>query len=330
VPRVALVTGAAGQFGSRLARSLAADPRVVRVIAVDLRTPEADLGGADFIRVDIRSPILARVISDAAVDTVVHAGVLATSALAGNRAAMKEINVIGSMQLLAACQASDTVRRLVVKSSASVYGCGPADPAMFTETDQPENPPTGGWARDCAEVEGYVAAFARRRSDVDIVTRRFANAIGPTIDTAMTRYFRLPILPIVLGRDPRLQFVHESDVLTALHTAATGSFTGTFNVAGPGVVTLLQAAGLAHRPVLTVPEFLLGPAHGLLRRAGVDFSVQDIDFLAYGRVLDTGAAKRSWGFVPQYSTREAFESSVSGADRVANYEVDDEAGIGHG
>ena len=35
---------------------------------------------------------------------------------------MKEINVIGTMQLLAACQKSASLRRLVVKSTAAVYG----------------------------------------------------------------------------------------------------------------------------------------------------------------------------------------------------------------
>lgn len=311
--RVVLVTGAAGTFGSRVTATLAADPSVERVVAVDLRTPDSDLGGADFIRVDIRNAIIGKVISDAGVDTVVHTGVISTPRQAGSRSLQKEINVIGTLQLMGACQAAPSVRRLVVRSSAAVYGSGPTDPALFRETDLPDSPPVGGWARDCTEVEGYVAAMARRRPDIGVVLLRFANAMGPTVDTTMTRYFQLPLLPVVLGRDPRLQFVHESDVVAALHRAATGGFTGTFNVAGPGVLTLLQAAALADRLVLPVPSTLFGTAHTLLRRGHLEFSAQDIDLLTYGRALDCSAAERRWGFVPRWTTRAAFESFLQGA-----------------
>ena len=52
--------------------------------------------------------------------------VIATPGSAGGRGTMKELNVIGSMQLLAACQKSATVERLVVKSTTTVYGSEPA------------------------------------------------------------------------------------------------------------------------------------------------------------------------------------------------------------
>ena len=67
-----------------------------------------------------------------AVDTVVHMAIVATPR-AGGRSSMKEINVIGTMQLLAACQKADTFRKLVVQSSVSVYGASFRDPARFTE-----------------------------------------------------------------------------------------------------------------------------------------------------------------------------------------------------
>ena len=54
---------------------------------------------------------------------------------------MKEINVIGTMQLFAACQRAPGVQRLVVKSSAHVYGSSPNDPAMFTEDMAPKRMP---------------------------------------------------------------------------------------------------------------------------------------------------------------------------------------------
>ena len=107
--------------------------------------------------------------------------VLATPLDAGGRATMKEINVIGTMQLLAACQKAPSVRKLVVKSSTAVYGSSPQDPAMFTEDLEPNALARSGYAKDSVEVEGYVRGFARRRPDVAVTTLRFANFVGPKV-----------------------------------------------------------------------------------------------------------------------------------------------------
>src|SRR5262245_37095528 len=134
---VVLVTGVSRYLGSRLAAQLAADPTIDRVVGVDTTPPAKDdlvrLGRTEFVRADIRNPLIARVIAHAKVDSVVHAAVTATPRGAGGRTSMKEMNVIGTMQLLAACQKSETVRRLIVKSTTSVYGSSPRDPAVFTE-----------------------------------------------------------------------------------------------------------------------------------------------------------------------------------------------------
>ena len=186
--------------------------------------------------------------------------VIATPTFVGGRTPQKEINVIGTMQLLAACQKSSTVRRLVVKSSAAVYGSTPRDPAMFTEDMGAKRSPSGGFGKDSIEVEGYVRGFARRRPDTEILTLRFANIIGPRIRTSITDYFNLPVIPVPLGYDARMQFVHEDDAIDALALAGTGDATGIVNLAGDGVVTVLQAAALVGRPVLPLPL----PAAGLV------------------------------------------------------------------
>jgi len=144
VGRVVLVTGVSRYLGGRLAALLAADPGIDRVIGVDVVAPTMSLEGVDFVRADIRSPVIAKVLGEAEVDSVVHMGVLATPRQAGGRSAMKEINVIGTMQLLAACQKTPSISSFVVKSTASVYGCGPKDPAMFTEETEPRHTPTSG------------------------------------------------------------------------------------------------------------------------------------------------------------------------------------------
>ena len=313
--RVVLVTGAARHLGGLMVRSLVRDPAVDRVVGVDVVPPRRPLLGAEFVRADIRNPVIGRVLNSAGVDTVVHMGVIATPQQAGGRTAMKDINVIGTMQLLAACQKSESVSRLVVKSTSSVYGAGPRDPALFTEGMSPKHPPTSGWAKDSVEVEGYVRGFARRRPDVEVSILRLANVIGPRVETAMTAYFTLPVIPTVLGFDARLQFVHEDDSIAALHRAVTAPATGVFNIAGDGVLALSQAVRRTGRPTLSVPGALLGVVgRALAPTRLVDFTSEQVRFLTYGRAIDTSRAQRELGVSAKRSTSAAFDEFLAGHD----------------
>ena len=310
--RVVMVTGVSRYLGGRFTQLLQADPDISRVIGVDVVPPKADLGDAEFVRADIRNPVIGKVIAQAEVDTVVHMAVLATPLDAGGRAMMKEINVIGTMQLLAACQKAPSVRKLVVKSSTAVYGSSPRDPALFTEDLEPNAMARSGYAKDSVEVEGYVRGFARRRPDVGVTTLRFANFVGPAVQTPLTSYFSLPVVPTVLGFDPRLQFIHERDGLEVLWRSTIGDHDGTYNIAGDGVISLSQAIRRAGRPSVPLPQPAAPWIGQALRRLGVaDFSSEQIRFLSFGRVVDTSRMKEVLGFTPRYSTREAFDDFVA-------------------
>lgn len=314
--RVVLVTGVSRHLGSRLAAQLAADPSIDRVVGVDTTPPVRDdlarLGRTEFVRADIRNPLIARVIAHAKVESVVHTAMTATPRKAGGRTSMKEMNVIGTMQLLAACQKSETVRRLVVKSTTSVYGSGPRDPGVFTEETPARSAPGSGYGKDAVEVEGYVRGFSRRRPDITVTVLRFANFIGPTIDTPLTRYFALPVVPTELGYDPRLQFVHEDDGVELLRLGTLADHPGVFNVAGAGTLLLSQAIRRAGRMQLAVPAPAVRTVASLVRRAGlVDFSPEQVRFLNYGRVVDTSRLRAEFPYTPKYSTAQAFSAFLT-------------------
>jgi len=309
--RVVLVTGVSRYLGGRLARLLSDDPSVERIIGVDVVPPKADLGRTEFVRADIRNPVIAKVINAAEIDTVVHMNVIATPVGAGGRTSMKEINVIGTMQLLAACQKAPTVKKFVVKSSSTVYGVSAKDPAMFREDMEPKKLPRSGFAKDSVEVEGYVRGFARRRPDVLVTTLRFANFFGPGMDTPLTRYFQLPLVPTVMGFDGRMQFVHEDDGLDVLQQCVAQDLPGTFNVAGDGVIMLSQAVARAGRIAVPLPTPLASVVRDTVRRLGlIDFSPEQVEFLKYGRGLDTTRMRSMLGFSPKYSTVETFDDFV--------------------
>ncbi|MGW5269481.1 NAD-dependent epimerase/dehydratase family protein [Rhodococcus sp. NPDC003994] len=316
-PRVVLVTGASRFLGGYLTARLAQNPSVERVIAVDAVAPTKDMirrmGRAEFVRADIRNPLIGKVIRSSEVDTVVHASLISRPPGGGGRTVMKDLNVLGAMQLFAVCQKSPSVRRVVLRSSTAVYGCSAKDPAQFTEEMGSKSRLRGGFARDAVETEGYARGLGRRRPDVDVTILRNAPMIGPRLNGAVSRYLTSPLTPSVLGRDARMQLLHEEDALAALERATVAGPAGTFNVAADGIVMLSQAIRRAGRIEVPVPPALFrttGKAvMGSLMRG---FSEEQLDYFNFGCGVDTTRMKTVLGFTPRWTTMQAFDDFVRG------------------
>ena len=307
--RVVLVTGVSGTLASRVSRHLAAlgdQARIDRVVGIDLRPPAGDLGGVKFVRADIRTPVVAKVIAVEDVDTVVHLDLAPADARTGSGA--KERNVIGTMQLLAACQRSSTVRKVVVGSSTAVYGSSPRDPALFAESDTANGGVRGGFPKDVVEVESYVRGFARRRPEILITTLRCAQVLHPEIDTPLRSYLQNPLLPAALGYDPRLQFLGLEDALAIITQAVRKDRPGTFNAAGPGVLLLSQIARRLGKPVVPLPAIGFGAAAARIVRAmGGEISPDLHRLLTFGRAVDTEALRDIFGHDLKQTTEQVFE-----------------------
>lgn len=312
-PGVVVVTGISRYLGAHVAARLAADPRIGRVVGLDAFDPAPELAalldGVEHVRADAGSA--GTVIADLGAEAVVHLAIVtAPDQQHGGRAAMKERNVIGTMQLLAAAQQAPRLRKLVLRSSTAAYGASFRDPAVFTEETEPREVPRGGFARDILDIEDYVRGFRRRRPGVTATVLRFAPFIGSTADTTLTRYFAQPFVPTVFGRDPRLQFVHVGDALEVLHRSVVEDHAGTFNVAGAGVLALSQAIRRAGRVAVPVLEPGLSAAAGFASSLSVGrYGLDQLDLFVHGRVVDTTRLIREFGFEPR-STAAAFDDFI--------------------
>ena len=323
-----VVTGVSRFLGAHVAARLAADSRIDRVIGLDANAPAPEiaalLDGVEHVCADVGSAT--GVVADLGAEVVVHLALLtAPDPNNGGRAAMKDLNVIGTMQLLAACQQAPRLRKLVLRSSTAAYGASFRDPAVFTEDTEPREVPRGGFARDILDIEGYVRGFRRRRPDVTATVLRFAPFIGSAADTTLSRYFARPLVPTVLGRDPRLQFIHMDDTLEVIHRSVTGDHPGTYNVAGAGVLALSQAIRRAGRVAVPVLEPGLSVTAGFLRNLGRSgYGLDQVDLFVHGRVVDTTKLISEYGSTPR-TTSEAFDDFIAahasgvvlGRDRLA-------------
>jgi UDP-glucose 4-epimerase len=306
--RRVLITGVGSYVGGALARRLERDPEFEYVAGLDTRKPQVSLERTELIDADIRNAVIARLIPQAGVDTVVHNQIVRRSGPGMSPRAMHDINVIGTLQLLAACEKSDSIRTIVIRGSAGVYGAEPHAPQFFTEEMTRLFPMRTRFQRDVAEIENYFETYSRRHPGVVCTMLRYQPGIGPSLDTQITRYLSLPVVPTYLGFDPRLQFVHEHDALEALVAAVRRPVRGAVNVAAPGTIGLTRMVRLAGRPTLPIVWGLFDGAAAVGQRLGaLDFSDDFKRLLRYGRGTDTTRLVQEVGYEPRYGTLEAVE-----------------------
>jgi UDP-glucose 4-epimerase len=303
-----LITGLSTFWGGRLAQELERDPAVECVIGVSPDDPRCELERTEFVRVGTQHALLRRIVDAAEIDTVVDTRLVVDSLTASPRAA-HEANAIGTMNILTACGGPDSpVRKVVFKSSAHYYGCERDDPAFFTEEMQRPHPPRTQLESDIVEAERAVAGFARRNPEVTVTVLRFANTLGPDLRTSHTRLFDLPVVPAILGFDPRYQFIHEDDLVDLLRLAVAEHLDGIYNAGADGVLVLSEIAALLGKPLAPVlPPWGSGLAAGALRVLGVRVPAEVLQQLRYGRALDNRKLKAS-GWRNAYTTREAVVS----------------------
>src|SRR3954452_15413380 len=177
--RRVLLTGLSTFWGGRLAQRLERAGEIETIIGVDRTPPKVALERTEFVRVADSHSLIRRIVEAAEIDTVVDTRLVVDSVVTTPRRA-HENNVIGTMNVLAACGGpSSPVRKVVFKSSAHYYGAERDDPGYFTEDMRRRRRPAPTWLeRDIVEAEEAVAEFAAKQPDVTVTVLRFANAIG--------------------------------------------------------------------------------------------------------------------------------------------------------
>ena len=286
-------------------RRSSATPSVDVVIGLDTTEPTVELERTEYVRCDESYSILSRIVRATQVDTIVHTFLIVDSS-AVSSSQMHETNVIGTMNLFAAAsQPESRVRNVVVKSSTLVYGSSHADPTWFTEETRRTALPRHRVERSLIEVEGYVRDYAADNPDVSVSMLRFSNVLGEQIVTPTSRALGLPAVPCVFGFDPRLQFVHESDVVRAVMFVLDHDLDGTYNVAGDGLLPWSEVAALCDKRLVPLPPIGQGLVASLLDRVvGIDLPPELLDLLTYGRGVDNSRLKAE-GFDYDYTSAGA-------------------------
>jgi UDP-glucose 4-epimerase len=310
-PNRVLITGVSNPLGSEVARRLG--PQVPHLFGCDVADPVSALEEMDFVHADTRHAVIAKLIRQLRIDTVIHLAVTVDSAREDR--STHETNVIGTMNVLTGCTGpSSRVQRLVVKSSQAVYDAGPTDPSFFSEDMVGPERQGSFVTRDLREMEQLVGEFTLRNSGCDVTALRLGYRV--TEETTLARYLSLPIVPTFAGFDPRLQLLHDEDAAEAIVRSVIGRHPGVFNVAGSGVVLVSQAiAIMGGRPApVLLPYGRWMARFGLRAMTGILLPGHLADVLAFGSVADCTRLAEEFGWRPAYSTRAVMDSFARGKE----------------
>ncbi len=306
--RRVLITGLDTFWGGRMAQALESKPDVAMLIGLGTSDPKVPLDRTEFVRADQKYSILSRIVQATQVDTIVHT-FLETNSVRVPPAALHEINVIGTLNLLAAAGApGSSVRQVVVKSSTHVYGSNERDPMCFREEDERTGPVRTRLERSLLEVETLVRDFADDNPHLTVTVLRFANVLGSDIVTPISHDLRQKVLPCIAGFDPLLQFVEEDDVVRALEHVTLHRIPGVFNVAGVGKLTWSEVASICTAYLLPLPPIRPRLFVEPLIRLGIIQFPPEMEALArFGRGVDTSRFSAT-GFEYRYTSAGAVDS----------------------
>ncbi|HEX4477078.1 MAG TPA: NAD-dependent epimerase/dehydratase family protein [Polyangiaceae bacterium] len=305
--RVVAVTGSTSFLGRNLIGLLEEDTGVRRIVSVDLENPNTAGLKTRTYKVDLAQPTaeerIAEIFTAEHVDTILHLSFLSSPSYAISWA--HELESVGTMHLLNAARRAD-VQKIVMRSQTMLYGAYPNNPNYLKETHPLRARRSEPFFVDKIQAENDLLEYRDQDPDRVVTILRTAPILGPTVRNFLTRFLSRRVVPTILGFDPLLQFLHESDAIAAFKLAVDRDVPGVFNVTGDGVLPLSTVVKLAGRIAFPLPRSMANTVAGALWFAQIGEAPPTVlDYLQYLCVADGEKARSDLGFVPVYTTREA-------------------------
>ena len=294
------VTGAAGVIGEALVRRLVAHGDVAKVVAIDVRRGAAT--GASWKVGDVRDPVVAQQL--AGVDAVVHLAV--DWSLDTPSAERSALNVRGTQTVVTAAAAAG-IARVVVVTSAAVYGALADNPTPLPE-DAPLQAPPEGIIADLLEIERVAEDARRVHPGLAVTVVRPAALVGPGVDTLVTRHFAAPRLLRIKDASPTWQFCHVDDLASALVLAALGTVSGVVTVGCDGYLSQRRVEDLSGMKRVEVPATLAYATAERLHRVGVTPApASELAYVMHPLVVPS-TALRAAGWRPEHDNESCLRA----------------------
>ena len=206
-------------------------------------------------------------------------------------------------------------------SSTAVYGAQFKNPGYLTEEAPLAGSRAFGSIRDLIEIESFCNGFRGQYPDKVLTILRFANIVGPTAESPMTKFLQEPLSPTLLGFDPMMQLIHEDDVVSSIAHVVQNDHPGAFNVAAEDVLPLSKVAGIAGKMRLPVFHLFAYWGYSMMGGSGLRLSKRiplELDYIRYRWVGELQKMRDILQFSPDFSAEEALQAFAD-QNRVKHY-----------
>jgi UDP-glucose 4-epimerase len=231
-----LITGGAGFIGSHLARRFADQDEVT--VLDDLRSGYArNLEGVRcrFLQGSILDAGALRQATEGAEEIYHLAAMISVPESVAKPAECAELNTEGTRRVLDAARAAGA-RKVVLASSAAIYGDNPTVPKLESMPPEPKSP----YAATKLAGEHLLEQY-RHCHGLGTASLRFFNVFGPRQDPRSAYAAAVPIFIAKAVRDEPIgihgdggqtrDFIHVTDIVGALaYAGASADMAGTYNV----------------------------------------------------------------------------------------------------
>ncbi|MEI8254878.1 MAG: SDR family oxidoreductase [Deltaproteobacteria bacterium] len=305
--RSVLITGASGYVGRKLVRALASSPGGLRtIVATDVRPDSEKLAGVTYKQLDVRSSQLGELLATYEVDTVVHMATIVTPGKHMSREMQYQVDVLGTENVLRAC-VDEGVKKVIVTSSGAAYGYHADNPASLDEDSRLRGNESFAYSHHKRLVEEMLAEYRVKHPSLAQLIFRPGTILGAGASNQITAIFEKPVIVGLRESATPFVFILDDDVVACLIRGIQGDATGIYNLAGDGVMTLRDIAGVLHKRFVPLPSSGLRLAiTGLSRIGATQYGPEQVAFLAYRPVLANARLKDVFGYTPKTS-REAFD-----------------------
>ena len=278
------------------------------MLGLDVRPPRRPVDGVGYLTGDLRTTDLAALLREHAVSAVVHLAAIVEPPRGMGEEELEDIEVGGTRRVVDAC-ATAGVRHLTVTSSGAAYGYHPRnDGHLLTEDESTPGSPEFAYSRHKAAVERVVERSRRLHPSLGILLLRPGTIIGAGTDNQITALFTGRVLLTLRESDGPFVFVWDEDVAEVVVEGVLHRRTGTYNVAGDGVMTMRDIAAVEGARLVRVPAAALRRVLAVTSRLGVGrYGPEQVRFLLHRPVLDNTRLRRDFPGLPTRTTREAYE-----------------------
>lgn len=306
-----LVTGVSEFLGASIMRILERHEGHNKLIALDNRPPLFSLSRSTFHKIDLADASAERKLG-ALLQNIGRTTTIVHTALpwepVRHQPKAHQAMISKSLALLRAAKQTH-VRKLILASTTDVYGAHAINPNYLPEDFPLRGGDQSNYLEARIHIEDLFKKFQATGRGRVVTILRPCTILGSGISNFKTTFLQQPVVTTVLGFDPLVQFVHESDVLRVFLTVIERDAPGVFNIVGDGVMPLSRAIRIARKTSVPLPESILTFIADVAWSLDMGFAPsKHIAFLKYPCVADGEKARRELGFVPVYTSQEALLS----------------------